>query len=292
MIPRLPPSFLNNLYASTFLFAEHWYLQTSQAYNTITSKLYYSPDPTLPAGYVAYSFPIKQLVYDSGVSGAFIFNEVSGGVFAQYPLTRASGIHIDYENARAILPLAYGTGLSLTGTASYKEVNIYQPNETEEEILTQNKFFLNPRYRAPLVSGVPPYVYATPAMFLNPLQTHNDPYQFGGTVESKTTMTFTVLAETSYQLNNLLSTFADTEKGYFPLVGVANDPLDEWGDVKGGTGYNYFTLAQRYGTPGNLVYINRVRGSKVSDRVRMNPRQFCGIIDMEVFFVRLPPALT
>lgn len=289
----MTPSFLNNLHASTFLFAEHWLLQTSQAYLTLTTPLYYQPDPTLPANVLAYAAPLKSWIYDSGVSGAVVINSVSGGGFSA-PLTRGSGCHFDYTNARVIVPAALGTGLKLTGTASYNQVNLYQANETEEETLTQNKYFLNPRYRAPLTSGVPSYVFATPAMFLSPLATRNDPYTFGGLVETKTTMTFTVLAETSFQLANILSTFADTEDGYFPLLSTTNDPLDEWNDVKGGTGYNYFTLAQQNGQPGNLIYIDKVRSAKISNRVRslLNPRLFYGIIDMDVNFVRLPPALT
>jgi len=43
-----------------------------------------------------------------------------------------------------------------------------------------------------------------------------------------------------------------------------------------------------YGTPGNIVYIENVRASKVSDRVLLNPQLFAGIIDLEVGFVRTP----
>lgn len=282
-------TFDNNLYAAAFLWAENRILQQLQAFNTITTRLYYTPDPVLPAGYLGYSAPLKQWVYDSGVSGAHILNEASGGAFTAYPLTRASGIHVDYNNGRVIVPAAFGTGLTLTGTYSYKQVNIYQPNETEQEILTQGKYFLNPRYRAPLVSGVPPYVYATPAVFLNPLDMRNDAFQLGGLVDSKTTMTMTVLAESNFQATAMMSLFRDARYQYFPMLNTINDPLDEWGDVKGGTGYNYASLVGMFGTPGNLVYIENVHVSKVSDRVKMNPMQTAAIIDLDLSYIRQAP---
>lgn len=278
----------NNLYESVFLWAEHQYLQTLQAYNTLTTRLYYVADPTLPAGYVGYSAPLKGWVYDSGISGAYIINEVSGGGFSA-PLTRDSGIHIDYTNGRVIVPSSLGTNLILTGTYSALEVNLYAPNETEEQILTQNKFFLNPRYAKPFNSGIQPYTPATPAMFLNSLSSSNDSFQLGGLVNSRDTMSFTILAETNFQLTALLSLFRDSRFQYIPMCNLVDDPLDQWGDVKGATGYNYLALVAMFGQPGNLIYIENVRTSKVSDRTKLNPNQFAGIADLELSYVRQAP---
>ncbi len=278
----------NNLFVSVFLYAEHQYLQLGQAYNTVTTKLYYTPDTRLPAGFASYNSPIKQWVYDSGVSGAYIINEVSGGGFSA-PLTRASGIHVDYENGRVIVPSALGTSLTLTGTYSYKEVNIYAPSETEEQILTQNKYYLNPRYGMPFNSGVSPYVYATPAMFMNILASRNEAYQFGGLVDSKSTVSFTILAETNFQLTALLSLFRDMRYQYIPMCNLPDDPLDQWGDVKGGTGYNYLTVVRNFGVPGNLIYVENTHTARVKDISRLNPRQFAGIVDLDLSYIRQSP---
>lgn len=271
-----------------YLWAENRMGQVLQAYNTLTTQLYYTVDPSLPAGYMGYSAPIKGWVYDSGISGAYIPNEVSGGGFSA-PLTRASGIHIDYENGRVIVPTSLGTNLTLTGTYSAKEVNIYLPAETEGEILTQNKYFVNPRYASALTSGAPPYAYATPAVFVNPMSMHNEAFQLGGLVNSKASMTLTVLAETSFQLTAILSLFRDYRYQYIPMLNTVNDPLDGWGDVKGGTGYNYLSYVARFGGPGNLIYIEDVRTAKVSDRLRLNPRQFAGVVDLELTYIRQTP---
>lgn len=286
------PTYQNNLYASVYLFAEHRYLQYTAAFQNASIKFYYAPDSQLPAGYLSYASPWRQFVYDSGVSGAAILNVVSGGAFTNYPLTRASGIHVDYENGRIIVPSTFGTALTLTGYGAFREVNMYQPNETEEQVLTQAKFFLNPRYRSVATSGLAPYKIATPGIFLNSLSTRNDAYQFGGIVDSKTTMSMVVLAESQFQLRALFSVFGDCRYQYIPMLNTIDDVLDGFRDVKGGTGYNYLTLCGMWGQPGNLIYIESVTMSKVSDRLPLNPGQVAGIIDMDVSYIRSAPIST
>ena len=278
----------NNLLASFFLYAEHTVLQNGKAYQTLTTKLFPTQDRAIPSSHRGYSSPLKGWVADSGVSGACIINSVSGGGYSA-PLTRASGVIFDYVNGRVIVPTTLGTNLTLTGTASTPEVRVYLPNESEEQLLTQDKYFVNPSYYSPLTaSGAPPGAYATPAVFINPLATRNEAFALGGLVDSKTTITATAFTESSYQLNALFSIFRDMRFRCFPYLSVTNDPLNQWGDVKGGTGYNYLAYIATHGTPGNLVYIENVRASKVSDKVRLNPQLFAGIIDLEVAFVRLP----
>jgi hypothetical protein len=281
----------NNLLASFFLYAEHTVLQNGRAYQTLTTRLFPTQDRSLPAGYQGYSSPLKGWVADSGVSGVAVINSVSGGGYSA-PLTRASGARFDYINGRVILPTSLGANLALTGTASYPELRVYLPNESEEQLLTQDKYFVNPSYYSPLTaSGAPPGPYATPAIFINQLTARNDAFALGGLVDTKSTITVTAFAESNYQLNALFSIFRDMRYQCFPYLDVTADPLNQWGDVKGGdaTGYNYLNYTSTYGTPGNLVYISDVRASKVSDKVRVNPQLFAGIIDLEVAFVRLPP---
>jgi hypothetical protein len=284
------PQFDNNLLASFFMYAEHRTAQCGGAFQTLTMRLFPTVDSTLPAGWQSYSAPLKGWIYNSGVSGARVINEVSGGGFSA-PLTRASGIHIDYPNGRVLVPTSLGTNLTLTGCASACEVNHYLPNETEEQLLTQGKFFVNPQNVYPLTaSGAPPHAYATPAIFINPLQTRNEPFEFGGRYNTKTTISLTVLAETPFQLNAIFAIWRDARFQYFPLFETIYDPLDQWGDFKGGTGFNYLAYAATWGTPGNIVYIEDVHTAKVSDKVRMNPQLFAGIIDLDMSFVRQPTA--
>ncbi len=71
------------------------------------------------------------------------------------------------------------------------------------------------------------------------------------------------------------------------MLTAAQYPFDEYGDVKGGTGYNYQSLIERFGTPGNLVYISEVRTAKLNDRAKIAPGIFGGVIDIDTQFVRL-----
>lgn len=282
-------SYDQNLWASIFLYAQFRTQQVMQAYQTLSLPLYPTEDPKLPVGWQSYSSPLKGWLYDSGVTGALVIQNVSGGGFSA-PLTRASGIHIDYTNGRVLVPTALGAGLVLTGTASFTEVNHYISSETEETLLTQSKMFVNPRTVYPLAtSGIAPYVYVTPAVFVNPLHTRNEAFQLGGTVNTKSTITMTVFAESPQQLVALLGYWRDARYQCFPMVNTLDFPLDEWGDFKGGTGYNYLSLVQRFGSPGNLVYIEDVRTARVSDRLKANTQQWIGMVDVECSYVRQSP---
>lgn len=283
----------NNLLASFYLFADYKILQQGVAYQTLTTRLFPTVDRTLPTGYQGYSSPLKGFVADSGVSGVVVINSISGGGFSS-PLTRTSGIYIDYINGRAIVPVSLGTNLVLTGTYSSPEIRVYLPNESEEQILTQSKYFVNPRFYSPLTaSGAPPNVYTTPAIFINQIDAKNEAFQLGGLVNSKSTITITALCESNFQLNALFSIFRDLRYQSFPMLNTITDPLNQYGDVKGGdgTGYNYLYTIQQYGAPGNLVYISDVRTAKISNKVRMNlnPQIFAGIIDLQTEFIRQAP---
>lgn len=282
-------SYDQNLWTSIFLYAQFRAQQTMQAFQTLTVRLFPTEDRSLPAGYQGYSSPLKGFLYDSGVSGALVINSVSGGGFSA-PLTRASGIRIDYTNGRVIVPTALGSNLVLTGTASMCEINHYIAAESEETMLTQSKMFVNPRAVYSLnTTGIAPYVFVTPAVFVNPLHTKNEAFQLGGTVNTKSTITMTVFAESPQQLVAILGFWRDARYQYFPMVNTVDDPLDQWNDFKGGTGYNYLSLVQRFGSAGNLVYIEDVRTARVSDRLKANTQQWIGIVDVECSYLRQSP---
>ncbi len=280
--------FDNNLQASFYLWAENRLGNQAQAYITVSgAPLYYIRDPALPPGYNRYSSSFKQWVCDSGVSGAVIAQTVSGAGFSA-PLDRSSGIIFDYDNGGVLVPASYGTSIQLTATYSFKEVNVYQPNEDEEYILTQGKYYLNPRFNGQATGAVPPYVEATPAIFINTLHSDNVAWALGGLNDTPTTMSMVVIAESNYQLNAVLSLFRDARYRYIPLLSAGasfQDPINQQGDTK--SGYNYNQYIALYGTPGNLIYIEQVKTSKVNDKIKMNPLYFVGLIDMTLSYMRV-----
>lgn len=279
-------TFANSLFASVYLWTENRLAQQGGAYFNADLPLYYIADPSLPPQWLRYSSSFKSWVYDSGVSGANVVQYVSGG---SNVYDRSSGINIDYVNGGVIVPSGWGTNLSLTGSVSVKEVNLYQPSETFETILTQGKFYRNPLYNGTPTGAVPPYIYATPAVFLNTLHNETAPFTFGGLINSTVTFSMAVYAESQFQLTAILSLMSDAQYFYVPMLNAPNDPLNGFGDTKSGMGYNYNGVVNMWGAPGNLIYISKVRTSKVADKVKANPQYFIGLVDIDCNFVRQSP---
>jgi len=273
--------FSNNAIFSVYLWAENSLLDQGQAYINNTSKLYYVPDPRY-SNKVTYSSPFKQWIYDSGVNGANVPTSISGsfGIINK----GESGLKFDYDNGRVIFDSNVGKTLNISGSYSIKEVNFYLPNETEEEILISDKYFFNPRYCSCPTSGIAPYSVATPAIFIAQNETSNEPFALGGMMDTKLNISLIVMAESSYQLNNIFSFYTDKKHKYIPLIDLKRDPINEYGDLK--SGYNYKILAEEYCSAGNLLWIENVRTATFSDEVKTNCKLFLGEIDLELSYPR------
>ncbi len=277
----------NSALASFFFWADHRLVADNQGYKNVTSKLYYTPDERLN-GYVAYSSPYKQWVYDKSTPGAFICNSISGTINL---VNNVSGMQIDYDNGRVILPASFGTSLNISGSYAVKELNCYLSNETEEELLTTKKFTLNPRFSLQQATGaIPPYAVVNPAMYFNNLNNNNDPFALGGLEETTVNLSIIAMTETMSQLDSVMAIFGDAARKCFPVLSVTDDPLNEFGNVKTGlypSGYNYETVMAQKGTPGNLFFIENARASKIADKIKINNETFACIIDIDVSRVRL-----
>ena len=68
------------------------------------------------------------------------------------------------------------------------------------------------------------------------------------------------------------------------MLSVGLDPLNQWGDTY--SGYNYQSYITQYGAPGQLIYIKEVKTSRVSDRIKLNPELYMGLVDMDVSYIR------
>lgn len=283
------PQFTNTVANSFLLWAEHNLLNQAQAYKNYTSRLYYYKDLGLEmAGYVGYSSPFKQWVYDTSVSGATICS----GIFGQITLNKGpsgSGLKIDYDNGRIILPISFGTGLRISGHYAFKDLNFYLPNETEESLLTTNKFFLNSRYNRFPTGGIAPYAQVTPALFFNNLNNRQENFALGGLYNTVENFSFIAMTENVWMLDAVISFFRDKKHAVFPQISIYEHPLDEFGDIKTGlypSGYSYQNIINQYGQPGNLIYLDSIRASKVSDKIKTSESLFLGIIDIELSKVR------
>jgi hypothetical protein len=275
-----------NTALSSFLFwAENELLTKAEAYINYTSKLYYRPDPRLGSSYVTYASPFKQWVYNKSITGAIVCEQISGSINLN---NNQSGMEIDYENGRIILPSSFGTGLNLTGSYAFKEINFYLSTETEENLLTKNKYTLNSRFNRQPTGAIQPYIYVNPAIYINLLNTQNEPFALGGEKNSKTNVSMIIATETMYQLDAVLGLFTDAEEKYIKPISIEKDPLNAFGNVKTGlypSGF-YYNQIFSSGCPSDLYFIDSVLGSKISDKIEVNDSLFVGIIDLDISRIR------
>ena len=280
----MKPQYQHELMTSFMLWFDHELLQKGEAYSNQTGKLFYDDDSRLPNSYKAYASSYKQWVTDSSVNG--VTNPVIPTSFNGSG--RSDDIIFDFENGRIIeTGGAFGTTEVLTGTFAVKDFNVYLTNETEEDLIIENKFKLNSRYlQNP--SGVNPYDQMVPAIFLNSEFMQNEAFAFGGEDKTVSIIKAVVLAETPYQLDGVLSIFADSARKTVSKVPFSGHPSTEYGDIKGGS-YNYTSLSSTYSS-NNPYYIEDVTVSKFSDRAQNKiPGDLkVGFIDFEVSTYRFP----
>ncbi len=269
---------------SFYLWLDHLLLANGQAYRAASSQYLYQPDSTLGTGYVAYSSPFKSFVWDSGV-GVPVATTISGsfGVLSQ----GQSGMMMDYMNGRVILPSSFGTNATISGSYTFKELNLYYANQTQERTVFTDKYYLNSRFaRTPARNTPPPYAMVTPCIFITSSVVENESYAFGGIYQTKFHITLNVMAENMGQLEGTLSLLEDSIKSYFPQVEPSDWPLDSFGTFKNGTGYSYDALVALRGAPGNLYEIDSVKTSKVGDGIKIDESIFLGLVDLEIVRAR------
>jgi hypothetical protein len=265
------------------LWFENQLTQKGQAYFNTSSRFYYQADPRLDPAYVAYAAPFKSFVWDSGVSGAQVMTTISGTLGT---LQRGvSGMKVDYPNGRVLLPAAFGTGQTISGTYAVMELNVYQPNETQEQIIFGNKYGLNSRF-ARSITGLPaPHSMVTPCVFVADQRASNQPFALGGLYDTTNDISITVMAERNNQLAGVISLIADMKDATFPLISERTWPLDELGDLKTGA-LTYEEMKTQYGDSSNLYAVDDVDASKLSDSTKINEGIFIGIGTATVSKVR------
>jgi len=281
----MKPQYQHELMTSFFLWFDHELLQKGEAYSNKTGTLFAKSDSRLPNNYISLQSNYKQWVKDSSITGEI--NPIIPTGFEGSG--RANDIIFDFENGRLIeTGSVLSPGDSLTGTFAVKDFNVYLSNESEEDLIVENKFTLNSRYGTPTISGIEPYDQMTPAIFLNVEFMRNEGFSFGGEDKTSNTIKAVVLADNEYQLDGALSIFADTARKAFAKIPFSGHPTTEYGDVKGGT-YSYTDLHNTY-FESNPYFIEDVTVSKFSQRAQASvPGDIkVGFIDFDVSTVRYP----
>jgi hypothetical protein len=280
----MKPQYQHELMTRFMIWFDNHLLNKGEAYSNQTGQLYYFNDSRLPTGYKAYASSYKQWVTDSSITGSE--NPIIPTSFMGSG--RADNIIFDFENGRIIeTGNSFGTSEVITGTFAVKDFNIYLTNDAEEDLILENKFQLNSRYiQTP--SGVEPYDQVTPAIFLSSETMRNEPFAFGGEDLTYNNVKAVVLAENNYQLDGVLSIFADTARKTIVKIPFTGHPATEYGDLKNGS-YDYTTVSSSYNS-NNPYYIDDVTVSKFSERAQQQvPGEIkVGFMDFEVSTSRFP----
>ena len=92
---------------------------------------------------------------------------------------RNDGVVLDFENGRALISGSV-TDSSITGSFSVKDFNVYLTNDTEDDLIVENKYTVNSRLPSGPWTYIEPYDDVVPAIFLSTAQAENKPFAFGG----------------------------------------------------------------------------------------------------------------
>jgi len=280
----MKPQYKHELMTSFLLWFDHELLQEGEAYSNKTGQLYSKSDSRIPDSYSAFQSNYKQWVSDSSVTGPtnpVIPTEFNGN-------SRSNDFIFDFENGRIIETGGATISTDITGTFAVKDFNVYLTNETEEDLILENKFQINSRYGDLSMSGIDPYDQVVPAIFLNSEYMRNEGFAFGGEDLTKNIIKAVVISDSEYQLDGALSIFADAARKTFSKIPFSDHPSTEYGDVKGGT-YNYLNLSNSHSSE-IPYFIEDVTVSKFSERAqsRLPGNLKVGFIDFDVSTSRFP----
>lgn len=270
--------FQHKLTNSFLLWFDHYLLTKGQAFSNISTSFYKYNDERIAPSLKVYGSPYKQWVTDSSVSGA----NIPSGVYINNSFSgRNNGVILDFENGRAILNTASNIS-NISGNFAVKDFNIYYSNETEEDLIVENKYTVNSRFASIIKSHIQPYDQVVPAIFLSIASMTNKGFAFGGMEETTVRANAVVLAEDNYQLDGVLSIFSDSKNECFVKIPMSAHPFNEYSDLKNNN-YSYINLSNEYNDE-KPFYINSVTTSKLTDKARKSLANdlYVGFIDFDI----------
>ena len=291
----MKPLYQHKLLTSFYLWFDHFLLNKGSAYKNFqnsdpTEALFYNYSDERIQNKTVFGSPYKQWVYDKSIKNAILPSISGEGPSGNEEIAAGvSGMAVDYENGRVLFNSSYPTTSPISGSYAVKNFNTYVSNQNEESLIMEGKYKLNARYTREL-TNVAPYDEVTPAVFLSTTTSTNEPFALGGEDNTISNITAVAFAENTYQLDGILSIFADASKEVFNGIPYTGSPLDEFGGIKTSysTGYDYNNVANNFATDTFLIENTTV--SKISDRMdKFIPVPlYVGFIDFEINKYRFP----
>lgn len=281
---------LDNVVMSSMLF---WFdnklLTKGEAFTNYSS--YFYPLNNLYYGYYTYGAPFKQLVIDESISGANIISGVYvSGNFITPGQGTLSGINAS-QGQLYFSSIIQNPSVSISGNYAVKDFNILLTSETEEDLLFETQFQINPKtYQNP--TGLPTNAETYPAVYLKNQGSINQPLAFGGLDQTVYRIRAIVLSDDIFKLDAVASIFRDTSRTLMPLIYQNEMPFNSLGSCTGAC-FNYVELTQNKIVDSDYLFIDEVNISKVDSRLsnsynKLNPNLFTAFIDFELSSNRYP----
>jgi len=285
--------FDQNLLSSFYLWLENRLLRDdTKAYTTgLSNNFKYIDSNDVPADMVAYQGEYRQLVAEHNIdvvnSGFHV-----GGSFITGNASENGGVYTDYQNGRLLFPEASGTGLTISGTYSVKEVNTYISHDNDVDFLMHSDFIENGQdspYFYSDADSVDKQAYFLPACFISTINSENNEFSFGGEENTQTRVRVMVLTKDSYILDSVISRLRDTVREHITHIPYEDFPYGYSYSVKDFP-YKYDTLKAAQSNPAKSC-VERVTASKVvSEALRENLNKDFSIafVDFDLSTYRFP----
>jgi len=218
--------FEHNLMSSFYLWFDSILCSEGEAVITgTTQRFYYGDGIDTPSDMNAFYSSANQFCVDSPLAPSGVL--IDGSEFQQS--TTGTKILIDNNKGRILLDKSLGTDISVSGAFVQKEVNLYTTNETEEEILLKQEFYIDSGETYSESSDqLASAKYYLPCVFLSNNISENKGFALGGTRDTSTMIRATILATSNYQLDGILSLFRDKSERCVGIISAENYPYGEY----------------------------------------------------------------
>lgn len=215
----------------------------------------------IPPNLDAFYAPFRQLVGEG--------TDVSSGVYIDGALVNqgTSGLLIDFNEARVLVNSGeFPSGTPITGAFNTKEVNVYITNDSEEELIMNNDFYVDDFGNTYLQNkdDLNGKKYTLPAAFISYNRSENEPRALGGLEDTQSAIRVVAIVQDNYTLDGMISMFRDGARETFPLMSYDSFPYGEFFHIKSPP-YTYTgVVASNKERP--QMYIESVSTSKLFDK--------------------------
>lgn len=285
------PQFDNILMTSALIWLDNKILTKGQAFTNYSSFFY--PISNMYYGYNTYGAPFKQMVIDCSVPGANIISGVYvNNIFTTPGEGYLSGINAQ-EGQLYFSQSISNSNQTISGNYAVKDFNIYLTSKTEENLLFETAYQINPKtYQNP--TGLPVGAETYPVIYLKYQGGKNKPLAFGGFDETVGNIRAIILADSVYNLDAVTSILRDTTRQLIPLIYPEEMPFNSLGSINTSNKcFNYLEYTENKKNTDDYVYINDVNVTKTDTRLlnatnSLNRNVYSAFVDFEVIKNRYP----